>query len=128
MHTLKEALKITLNKLTKEELVKQYLQLEDEFASKSIECEKIQNVLESNYNPLNDKPSLEYKIIEYNEIFYQILADFKSIRSVLFMQNHYIQNNKKELNRDMLSGGINSLRNSINYIENDIVDRTGIYN
>ena len=110
MNTLKQALEITLNTLTKEELIKQYLQLEDEFSKKD-----------------NDR-KLHDQIEEYQNVFYQILADFKSIRSVLFMQDHYIQNNKKELNRDMLSGGIDSLRNSINYIENEIVDRTGIYN
>ena len=110
MYTLKEALRITLNKLTKEELIKQYLQLEDEFSKKDTD-RKLHDQLE-----------------EYQNVFYQVLADFRSIRSVLFMQDHYIQNNKKELNRDMLSGGIHSLRNSINYIENDIADRTGIIN
>ena len=108
MHTLKEALKITLNKLSKEELVKQYLQLEDEFSKKDTD------------RKLHDQ------ITEYNDIFYQLFEELKQVRAALFMVNNHIENDKTELNRNMLSKAIDHIVYSIINIENDLMDRTGL--
>ena len=108
MHTLKEALRITLNKLTKEELIKQYLQLEDEFSKKDTD------------RKLHDQ------ITEYNDIFYQLFEEFKQLRAALFMVNNHIENDKTEVNRNMLSKAIDAIVYSIINIENDLMDRTGL--
>ena len=108
MHTLKEALKITLNKLTKEELVKQYLQLEDEFSKKDTD------------RKLHDR------IEEHEAIFYQLFEEFKQLRAALFMVNNHIENDKTELNRHMLSKAIDAIVYSIINIENNLMDRTGL--
>lgn len=108
MHTLKEALRITLNKLTKEELIKQYLQLEDEFSKKDTD------------RKLHDQ------ITEYNDIFYQLFEELKQVRAALFMVNNHIENDKTEVNRNMLSKAIDAIVYSIINIENDLMDRTGL--
>ena len=108
MNTLKEALEITLNKLTKEELVKQYLQLEDEFSKKDTD------------RKLHDQ------ITEYNDIFYQLFEELKQVRAALFMVNNHIENDKTEVNRNMLSKAIDAIVYSIINIENDLMDRTGL--
>ena len=108
MHTLKEALRITLNKLTKEELIKPYLQLEDEFSKKDTD------------RKLHDQ------ITEYNDIFYQLFEELKQVRAALFMVNNHIENDKTEVNRNMLSKAIDAIVYSIINIENDLMDRTGL--